>query len=125
MRLVTAGTSIRYGARSHTGELYFLAVLLLANTLNYLDRNVINILAELIRQDLQLMDWQMGALTGLSFALLYTVTGIPVARIAERVHRPTILGGALIIWSGFTMLCGFAQNFFHLALARAGVGLGE
>lgn len=125
---VSTGTdtgAIGYGVRSHTGELYFIVVLLLANTLNYLDRNVINILAELIREDLNLKDWQLGALTGLSFALLYTLTGIPVARIAERVHRPTILGGALVVWSVFTMTCGAAQSFFSLALARAGVGLGE
>lgn len=106
-------------------EGYFLGVLLLINTFNYLDRQVINILAEPIRIELGLDDWQLGAITGLSFALLYTVVGLPLARVAERVHRPTLLGVAIGIWSAFTMLCGAAASFWQLALFRTGVGLGE
>lgn len=106
-------------------EGYFLGVLLLINTVNYLDRQVINILAEPIRLDLKLDDWQIGAITGLSFALLYTIVGLPLARIAERVHRPTLLGAAIGVWSAFTLLCGAANSFWQLALFRTGVGLGE
>jgi predicted MFS family arabinose efflux permease len=106
-------------------EWYFLSVLLLINTFNFLDRQVINILAEPIKNELKLADWQVGALTGLAFALLYTITGLPMARIAERVHRPALLGVSIGIWSAFTMLCGAAQSFWQLALCRTGVGLGE
>lgn len=104
---------------------YMLALLLAMNTLCYLDRQVINIVAEQIKRELHLQDWQLGALSGLSFAIFYTLFSLPIARLAERMHRPTVLGTALTLWSGFTLLCGFAQNFVQLAVARMGVGFGE
>jgi MFS family permease len=106
-------------------EGYFLGVLLLINTVNYLDRQVINILNEPIRLELKLDDWQIGAISGLSFALLYTIVGLPLARIAERIHRPTLLGVSIGVWSAFTLLCGAAGSFWQLAAFRTGVGLGE
>lgn len=122
---MSAGASSGGAARLDARGRYFLAVLLLVNTFNYLDRQVINILAEPIRNELGLKDWQLGALTGLAFALLYTIAGLPIARLAERVHRPTLLGLSVGVWGGFTMLCGAAQTFWQLALCRLGVGLGE
>jgi MFS family permease len=110
---------------SRHGATYMLLILLGMNTLCYLDRQVINIVAEQIKIELHLQDWQLGALTGLSFAIFYTLFSLPIARVAERMHRPTILAGALGVWSIFTLLCGFAGNFLQLALARMGVGLGE
>ncbi|WGM39100.1 MFS transporter [Caulobacter sp. NIBR1757] len=104
---------------------YALWTLMIIYTLNFLDRQIVNILAEPIKKDLHLADWQLGMMTGLAFALFYTVLGIPIARKAEKSNRPMIIGGALAVWSGFTMLCGFAQNFWHLVLARIGVGVGE
>lgn len=112
-------------ALSQRLPLYLLIVLALMNTLNYLDRQVINIVVELIKHDLRLKDWQVGVLTGLAFAIFYTVCAIPIARLAERVHRPSILGASLAAWSIFTVVCAGAQNFVQLALARLGVGLGE
>ncbi|RYI01261.1 MAG: MFS transporter, partial [Acetobacteraceae bacterium] len=94
-------------------------------TLNYMDRQIISILAVPIKRELGLLDWQIGTMTGLAFALLYTVAGFPVARLAERGNRPLIIGCATALWSGFTTLCGFAQNFVHLLLLRVGVGVGE
>ncbi|WP_333587288.1 spinster family MFS transporter [Phenylobacterium sp.] len=104
---------------------YALSLLLGIYTINFLDRQVVNILAEPIKQDLGLADWQLGLMSGLAFALFYTVLGIPIARLAERKNRPIIIGTAVAVWSGFTALCGLAQNFFQLILFRIGVGVGE
>ncbi|MBP7704656.1 MAG: MFS transporter [Caulobacter sp.] len=104
---------------------YALWLMLGIYTLNFLDRQVVNILAEPIKQDLGLKDWQLGALTGLAFAVFYTFLGIPIARLADRANRPMIIAGALAIWSAFTVACGLAGNFVHLLLARIGVGVGE
>lgn len=104
---------------------YALWVLLIIYTLNFLDRQVVNILAEPIKRDLNLADWQLGMMTGLAFAIFYTVLGIPIARIAETKNRPYIIGASVAAWSAFTVLCGFTQNFWQLILARIGVGVGE
>lgn len=104
---------------------YALWLLMLVYTLNFLDRQVVNILAEPIKRDLGLADWQLGMMTGLAFALFYTVLGLPIARLAEQANRPRIIAASIIAWSGFTVLCGFAANFWQLVLARIGVGVGE
>jgi MFS family permease len=91
----------------------------------FIDRQIINILAEPIKRDLDLTDAQLGLLTGLSFALFYTVLGIPVARLAERFNRSRIIAASMLIWSGFTMLCGAAGGFVLLFASRMGVGIGE
>jgi MFS family permease len=104
---------------------YALWVLLIIYTMNFLDRQVVNILAEPIKRDLGLADWQLGMMTGLAFAIFYTVLGIPIARLAETKNRPFIIGASVAAWSAFTVLCGFTQNFWQLILARIGVGVGE
>jgi len=104
---------------------YAMGLLLLIYVMNFVDRQVVNILAEPIKRELGLLDWQVGAMSGLAFALFYTVLGLPIARAAERGHRPFIIAAALAVWSLFTALCGLAQNFTHLLLARIGVGIGE
>lgn len=104
---------------------YALTILLIIYTLNFLDRQIVTILAEPIRNDLGLSDTQLGALTGFAFALLYTVMGIPIARLAERGNRPMIISAAVAAWSGFTVLCGLATNYWQLLFARVGVGVGE
>jgi MFS family permease len=101
-------------------------ILLLAlNTINFMDRQVINILAEPIKRDLGLADWQLGAMNGLAFAFLYTTMGLPIARLAERRNRPLIIAACIAVWSGFTALSGAATSFIHLVLTRVGVGIGE
>jgi len=104
---------------------YAMGLLLGIYIVNFLDRQVINILAEPIKNDLGLSDTQLGLLSGLAFAVLYTVLGIPLARLAERKNRAFIIGGSVAVWSGFTALCGQAQSFVQLALCRVGVGIGE
>ncbi|WP_292685346.1 MFS transporter [Novosphingobium sp.] len=101
--------------------------LLIVYVFNFLDRQIVNILAEPIRRDLDLSDTQIGLMTGLAFALFYTVLGLPIARYSDRptTDRGRLIAVALAVWSAMTALCGFAQNFVQLLLARVGVGVGE
>ena len=104
---------------------YALAVLTLVYALNIADRFSISTLLEPIRQELQLSDSGIAFLTGVALALFYVTVGIPVAALADRANRRNILVVALAIWSGMTALCGLAQNYTQLLLARFGVGIGE
>ena len=104
---------------------YALAMLFIVMMLNFLDRQVIAILAEPVKRDLGLSDTQLGLMSGLSFAVFYTTLAIPVAALADRWNRSKIIAIALAIWSAMTVLCGFAANFVQLFLARIGVGIGE
>ncbi len=92
---------------------------------NFVDRQVINVLAEFIIEDLQLSDGQFGMLSGLAFACIYTTLGIPIARWADLGNRRNIIALAVTVWSVMTALCGAAQSFGQLFLARFGVGVGE
>jgi MFS family permease len=103
----------------------YLAILFLVSTSNYADRNVIAVLLEPIKAEFHVSDTLLGLLTGLSFALFYAVLGIPVARWADRGNRKAIMTLALAVWSCMTALCGMAQTFWQLAVARVGVGAGE
>jgi predicted MFS family arabinose efflux permease len=102
-------------------------ILLTVYIFNFIDRQIVNILAEPIARDLKLSDTQIGLMTGLAFALFYTVLGIPIARFADRqtTSRPKLIAISLAVWSAMTALCGVAQNFVQLLLARIGVGVGE
>ena len=102
-----------------------LALLLLAYIFNFLDRTILNILAGSIIADLHLSDTQFGAITGLAFAILYSVMGVPLAMLADRTSRSRVIAGALAVWSGFTALCGTAASFGQLFFFRLGVGVGE
>ena len=103
----------------------FLLVLFLVGTSNYVDRNIIGVLLEPIKQEFGASDTMLGLLSGISFALFYATLGIPVARWADRGDRRFIITLSLTVWSLMTALCGMAQNFWQLALARVGVGMGE
>lgn len=102
-----------------------LAFLLLTYIFNFLDRQILGILAGSIIDDLQLTDAEFGAIAGFAFALLYSVLGVPLALLADRTRRSWVIGGALVVWSGFTALCGTAVSFTQLFLYRLGVGVGE
>src|SRR3982751_3548739 len=106
---------MRDGASSGTGNRKLvMALLVIAYTLNFVDRQIAGILAEPIKQDLGLTDSQLGWLGGTAFALFYTVLAIPVARLADRGDRSLILTVGLALWSLATALCGLAQNFGQL-----------
>lgn len=104
---------------------YVLAVLFLVYVSNFIDRQILSILLEAIKQDLQLSDTALGFLTGFAFAVFYTFAGIPLARWADVGIRRNIIALGIVIWSGMTALTGMAQSFTQLAIARIGVGIGE
>jgi MFS family permease len=102
-----------------------LGFLLLAYILNFLDRQILGILAHPIKADLNLSDAQFGAIGGLAFALLYSVLAVPLAMLADHTRRSWVIAGSLAVWSGFTALCGTAVSYGQLFLFRLGVGVGE
>jgi len=107
------------------GRRLVLAMLLVVYTFNFLDRQILSILAGPIQADLGFSDTQMGALGGLAFALLYSTMAIPLALVADRTSRSWTIAISLGVWSGFTALCGLATSFWQMFLARVGVGVGE
>ena len=104
---------------------YVLYMLTGAYIFNFIDRQIVVILAESIKEDLSLTDTDLGLLTGLVFALFYVSVGLPIARLADKKNRKKIISISMIIWSIMTALSGMAQNFVQLLLARIGVGIGE
>ncbi len=102
-----------------------LALLLLAYIFNYLDRQILGILAGSIIADLHLTDTQFGVLSGPPFALLYSILGVPFALLADKTSRSRVIAAALTMWSAFTGLCGIATSFWQLFIFRMGVGIGE
>jgi len=104
---------------------FVLAMLLIVYTFNFLDRQVMAILAAPIKAELKLNDTQLGMLGGLAFAILYSTLAIPFAWIADRTRRTWVITASLAVWSGFTALCGIAGNFGQFFLSRLGVGVGE
>ncbi|MEZ5984263.1 MAG: MFS transporter, partial [Parvularculaceae bacterium] len=104
---------------------WVLFILVTVYTFNFIDRQIVGILAVPIKTDLGLSDTQLSLMGGLAFALFYTFLGIPVAWLADRKSRTWIMTIALTAWSAMTAACGFAQNFIQLFLARLGVGVGE
>lgn len=113
-------------AEPSTGYRYLVVtVLMVVYTFNFLDRQILSILAEPIRNDLGLSDTQLGVLTGLAFAVFYTGFGIPVAWLADRANRVRIIAAACAVWSLFSAACGLAGNFVQLLICRMGVGVGE
>jgi len=102
-----------------------LTMLLIVYTFNFLDRQILGILAKPIQASLHLSDAQFGAIGGTAFAILYSVLGVPLALLADRVGKTRVIAGSLVVWSGFTALCGTAAGFWSLFLYRLGVGVGE
>ncbi|MBI1261623.1 MAG: MFS transporter [Rhizobiales bacterium] len=104
---------------------YALFLLVLAYTSSHVDRNIMGIVLQPIQTELGASDTAMGFLGGLAFALFYATLGIPIALWADRGNRRNIIALAIAVWSAMTALCGLAQNFTQLAIARVGVGVGE
>jgi MFS family permease len=104
---------------------YVLALLFLAYVFNFIDRQILGILLESIKRDLEVSDFWMGMLTGFAFAVFYATLGLPIARLADLWVRRTIIALGLALWSGMTALSGLAQSFPQMLAARIGVGVGE
>jgi MFS family permease len=107
------------------GAYYTLSMLFLVQVVSLVDRNVLGILLEDIKQDLQISDTQLGLLAGPAFALTNALAGIPLARLADRWSRRGIIAWGLAAWSAFTVLQGLTRSFATLLLTRIGVGIGE
>ena len=112
-------------APSKNYRAFALVLLTVVYGFNFIDRQIVGILAPFIQEDLGLTNTQSGLLIGFAFALFYTVIAIPIAWLADRYNRVNILSIALATWSGFTALTGMATNFLQIGLARMGVGIGE
>ena len=104
---------------------YTLGVLVVVYTFNFIDRQILSILIQPIKIDLGVSDFQMGLLSGTAFAIFYATLGMPLALVADRWNRRNLIGLSLAVWSGMTALSGLAMNFWQLAVARIGVGIGE
>ena len=104
---------------------YVLGVLVTVYVFNFIDRQILAILAPSIKAELLLSDTQIGALSGVAFGIFYATLGIPIARLADRYSRVNVIAISLSIWSLMTALSGLAANFWQLLVARIGVGIGE
>lgn len=104
---------------------YVLGILVVVYVFNLIDRQILSMLLEPIKQELQLSDTQLGMLSGIAFAVFYTTFGIPIARYADRNSRVRVISWSLAAWSLMTAICGLAQNFWQLMLGRIGVAIGE
>jgi len=104
---------------------YALGLLVVVYVFNFIDRSILSILLEDIKQTFDVSDTYLGFLSGIAFALFYTIMGIPIARWADRGKRTTIIALAIFVWSAMTAVTGLARSFWHLAVARVGVGIGE
>ena len=111
--------------KSNSYRTMVLILLTVVYSFNFIDRQIVGILAPFIQQDLNLTNTQLGLLTGFYFALFYTFVAIPIAWLADRFNRVNIVSIALATWSGFTALFGLAGNYLQISLARMGVGIGE
>lgn len=104
---------------------YVIFVLMVAYTLSYIDRQILSLLVDPIRSDLDLTNTEFSLLHGLAFALFYTIVGIPLARVADHGSRRGLMAIGILAWSVMTAVCGLAKNFWQLFAARVGVGVGE
>src|ERR1700761_1031510 len=123
---VTAGeAAARKPVFSESYKRTVLLTLTAVYALNFIDRTIVGIIGQPMKESLGITDNQLGLLGGLAFALLYTILGVPIARLAERVSRVNVIAICITIWSGFTALCGIAPNFPVMMAMRVGVGIGE
>ena len=104
---------------------YVIGILLVVYTLNFIDRQIIAILSPAIKADLGVSDTELGLLKGFAFAMFYAIFSIPIARLADKSNRVNIISISIVFWSAMTAICGAAANFWQLAMARIGVGIGE
>ena len=107
------------------GFIVLAAVLFLANTLSFVDRQVLTLLVKPVRAELRISDTQISLLQGFAFASLYAVLGLPLGRLADRENRPRLIGVGILLWSAMTAASGLAQTYGQLFVARMGVAVGE
>ena len=123
--MAEAAVPVRSDAFRPAYQWYALGVLFLVYVCNFIDRSILSILLQPIKEDLHVSDTALGFLGGLAFAVFYTALGIPIARLADKGVRRNILAVCLVIWSAMTALCGLVQSFAQLLACRIGVAVGE
>lgn len=104
---------------------FVVVILMIAYVFSFVDRQILNLLVGPIRRDLGISDTQMSLLMGFSFAVFYTILGIPLARVADSRSRRGLIAAGIVVWSAMTALCGLAKQYWQLLLFRIGVGVGE
>ena len=128
MRIEGSGSAAGGGADpllSRRYKIWLVVVLLIVSTLNFADRAVLSVLAQAIKEDLKFTDADLGMLQGLGFAILYSILGLPLGWLAERVSRKQLIAVCVAVWSLMSAACGFASSFAAMLLCRVGVGVGE
>ncbi|TJY59760.1 MFS transporter [Sinimarinibacterium sp. CAU 1509] len=104
---------------------FVVVILMITYVISFVDRQILNLLVGPIRRDLGISDTQMSLLMGFSFALFYTILGIPLARIADSKSRRGLIVAGILVWSAMTAMCGIARHYWQLLMFRIGVGVGE
>jgi len=122
---MTLQNPVRQTQKSYLYEWYVVAICMLAYIFSFIDRQILTLMIEPIKHDMQLSDTQFSLLHGLAFSLFYAFMGMPIAVLADRYSRPRIIVIGITFWSLATAACGMAHNFMHMFLARIGVGIGE
>lgn len=122
MQAETTGTTFQASAGYRN---YVIWLLFVVYVFNFIDRQILSILIQPIKEEFALTDTQLGLLGGLAFAIFYTALGIPIARWADKNNRVKVISVSLLIWSCFTAVTGLARNFHHLLITRILVGVGE
>lgn len=123
--VVTAAAVAEPAQYSRSYLIYGVGLLGLINAINIMDRQVISVLTPAIKAEMHMSDMEIGFLSGFAFSIFYAILGIPIAAYADRSIRRNVVAVSLLAWSSMTAICGFAQSFLQLALARVGVGVGE
>jgi MFS family permease len=117
--------SAKKAAPSLTYAWFVVAILMIAYVFSFVDRQILNLLVGPIRRDLGISDTQMSLLMGFSFAIFYTILGIPLGRLADNKSRRGLIAVGVVLWSLMTALCGTAKAYWQMFLYRIGVGVGE
>lgn len=115
----------KHASRKNLYTAYLIFILLLAYTFSFIDRQILSLLVEPMKRDLDITDTEMSLLQGLSFALFYTLMGLPLGRVADSKSRRGLIAGSIFLWSIMTAACGLAKSYWSLFFARMGVGVGE
>ncbi|MDE4541001.1 MFS transporter [Pseudomonas sp. ITEM 17296] len=125
MNTLTEAQHLKHTQKRYVYEWYVVILCMVAYIFSFVDRQILALMIEPIKADLQLSDTQFSLLHGLAFSLFYAFMGMPIAYLADRFSRPRIIAVGVIFWSFATAACGLSKNFMQMFLARIGVGVGE
>ncbi|XQW86427.1 spinster family MFS transporter [Thalassotalea piscium] len=124
-KIIKPNLTSNHSSKQNIYAVYLIFILLLAYTFSFIDRQILSLLVEPMKRDLDITDTQMSLLQGLSFAIFYTLMGLPLGRLADSKSRRGLIAGSIFLWSLMTAACGLAKSYWYLFFARMGVGVGE